>query len=108
MKKYDKATEQSVASLHGQLNELYTKIANTLSVALDSEDSDERLMAINLTSPALLTSMTNWIKHNNVTCSPGDTDDFSELHRQLADKRKRRKGVQDVSYGDDPDEIELQ
>lgn len=86
-----RATESEVASLHGQLNDLYKKTAETLATALESDDEETRLMAINLTSPALLTSMANWVKMNNVTCQPEDVQSTQDLADKLRNKRQEAK-----------------
>lgn len=86
-----RATESQVAILHGELNNLYKKIAGTLAKALDSDDEEERLMAINLTSPSMLTSMANWVKMNNVTCQPDEVQEVDAFAEKLKNKRQAAK-----------------
>ena len=41
-----KATETDVAELHGKINTLFVKVANTLLEGLDSEDKDDVMISV--------------------------------------------------------------
>lgn len=86
-----RARENDVASLHGKLNNLYTRTAETLLEALESSDEETRLMAINLTSPSMLTSMANWVKQNNVTCQPEEVQEVDDFANKLQNKRREAR-----------------
>lgn len=83
-----KASESELSELHGKLNLLYTHTANTILQALDSESSETKLEALKLASPALLTSMANWVKMNGITCQPEDVAETSDLMESLKKKRE--------------------
>lgn len=87
----NRATETDIADLHGKINRLYLSAAETLLESLESDDDETRLMAVNLASPQLLTSMSNWVKQNNVTCQPEEVKAVDEFAEQLKQKRKNAK-----------------
>ena len=86
-----KASESQIADLHGKLTVLYKLTAEVLLEQLGSDDEDVRAAAAAYVSPALLTSMQNWCRMNNVTCQPEDTNEIDELQKQLAENKKRAR-----------------
>jgi len=73
-----KATEQELADLHADLAKAYRR-------ALQGEE----------VSPALLTSVANFLKHNNISADPEEDDTLKDLREQAREK---------VVYPFDPNE----
>lgn len=83
------ASESEVGKLHSNVNRIYTNISDKLLTMLDSKDKDEVLVGLSMCSPAMLTSMSGWVKQNDVTCQPEDVETVAKNKELLKDKRKR-------------------
>lgn len=96
-----KATDRLLGELHG-------KLAKTMIAALEMSDTAEFLLqeygeelpeAVydflsknTITNPALLTSISKFLKDNDITCAVEDNDEMSDLEQRLKTKQRRRVG----------------
>lgn len=72
----------STASLH----ELHRKLAEQLKNTLDRDINDDMP-----TDAATLSVISNFLKNNNITCDPADTDTTSKLQEQFKEQARIRE-----------------
>lgn len=84
------ASETEVGRLHAALNRINLRVSEQLLEMLDSDDEEVRRAGLAACSPALLTSMCNWVRQNSVTCQPDEVEDVAANTELL--KRKRNRG----------------
>lgn len=94
------ATEKDVGTLHSIINKLYTNVGRNLLEGLDSEDETVRALATEACSPAMLTSMSNWVKQNSITCQPEEVEQVIQNKELLKQKRRRGSAKASISYID--------
>lgn len=92
------ASEAEVGKLHAAVNQIHLRIANRLLNMFDSEDPEMQVAALAACSPALLTSMGNWVRQNSVTCQPDAVEDVAANMELLQRKRKRGAGLIEVPF----------
>lgn len=83
------ATEGDVGALHSRITKIYTIVGDRILSKLDSNDVDEIEEGLALCSPAMLTSMSGWVKQNDVTCLPEDVETVAKNKGLLKDKKRR-------------------
>lgn len=80
------------ASTVGELNELHALIAKSLTQRI-TQDIDDNIP----TDAATLGAAIKFLKDNNVTADPADSDDLAELRNKLKEQAaSRRKSVGNV------------
>lgn len=80
------------ASTVGELNELHVLIAKSLKQRIE-QDIDDNIP----TDAATLGAAIKFLKDNNVTADPADSDDLAELRNKLKEQAaQRRKTVGNV------------
>lgn len=80
------------ASTVGELNELHALIAKSLKQRIE-QDIDDNIP----TDAATLGAAIKFLKDNNVTADPADSDDLAELRNKLKEQAaQRRKTVGNV------------
>ena len=102
MAKNETATESSLSALHAQIArvmkrelDVYESAQNWFLKFGDTPYTTEDGETVEFPQPpqmppALLSAITKFLKDNDVTAVPEDSDELSELEQALAVKRKRR------------------
>lgn len=108
----NKATEN-------ELGELHSRLARAMKQALEASDEAVRLLE-NIdpeevpaevlvfikkhaaANPSLLTAIAKFLKDNDITCAPSDSEELSELEETLS--KKRRRSVGNVVHIEDDNE----
>lgn len=94
------ASEHEVGKLHAALNRINLRVSEQLLEMLDSDDPEVRRAGLAACSPALLTSMGNWVRQNSVTCQPDEVEDIAANAELLNRKRKRGQALLEIPYTD--------
>lgn len=94
------ASEADVGRLHSAINRINLRISEQLLEMLDSDDEEVRRAGLAACSPALLTSMCNWVRQNSVTCQPDEVEDIAANTALLQSKRKRGQALIEVPLTD--------
>lgn len=85
------ASEEAVGRVHAKINRIYEIAGDAILSKLESSDPDEVAEGMAMCSPAMLTSMTGWVKHNSVTALPDSIEKVSK--NSVALKEKKRRGA---------------
>lgn len=96
-----------MAATEKRLGELHTKVAEVLIDALEGEElpgyTDEETGEIYepkrmLPSAAIIAAATKFLKDNEITCAPSESNAIGELENKMAERRRRREaGVIDFA-----------
>lgn len=95
------ATEKAVGILHSKITGIHTMVSTKILELLESGEEDKIMEGLAYCSPALLTSMGNWVKQNDVTCQPEDVENLAKNRELLKQKRRRGRDLANISYIDD-------
>jgi hypothetical protein len=83
------ATDADVGRLHRATTKIYLAVSDKIINKLESTDDEEIQEGLALCSPAILTSMSNWVKRNDVTCQPEEMEAVNKNKGLLKDKKRR-------------------
>lgn len=97
-----RASEKVLAQLHSQLAATMTKSLqqNEWAQNLLDEYAEELpravvkfLEAASASNPALMAAVSKFLKDNEITCQPDDSEELSELAQTLKNKPRRVSGI---------------
>ncbi|WCD56180.1 small terminase subunit [Caulobacter phage KSC] len=90
-----------MAASEGKLGDLHDKVAEVLIKALDGttipaviDEETGEVQAEEVFMPpsaAWITAATQFLKNNNITCTPSSDNSLGELEQKLKDNQERRK-----------------
>lgn len=104
------AKESQLGALHEKVATVMVRILDQVEKAQDNfeqimeavdtadEDLQEKLKDLVMpeVSPAMLSAMTKFLSDNKITCLPEESKAMSDLEKELATKRTRRRPVGNI------------
>ena len=91
-----------MAASERKLGELHNKVAEVLMDALEGEelpgymDGEVEVEAKRIPpSAAIIAAATKFLKDNEITCTPSESNVLGELEQKMAERRKRRGLIAD-------------
>jgi hypothetical protein len=92
------ATDAALGALH---EALATVIASQVKATMQEFDEEGNVIEGAETysaTPALLTVAARFLKDNNITCTVEDSKGLSSLTDELAERKKRRGNISNISF----------
>jgi hypothetical protein len=90
------ASDSTLAALHEAISIVLAAQVKEVMVEVDEETGKET--ETYSATPALLTVAARFLKDNNITCTIEDSKGLSELTDELAQRKKRRDNISNISY----------
>lgn len=93
------ADERALGALHTKVAEVLTRALDGQDLPTGEQDADgNELMQKLEPSAAIITSAIQFLKNNNITCTPSKDNALGELEEKMRQRRDRRKpGKSDLS-----------
>ena len=103
MGKRKPASNDKLSALHEALAVVIAaQVSETaLALATDAEelcDDEGNALVYYTATPALLTVAARFLKDNDITCTVEDSEGLSSLQDQLAERKKRKNKIRDISF----------
>jgi len=87
----NRASESQVAEAHSRVTKVINKVLKIYEERLEEYEAGGSTEIFVEPSPAFITVATRFLKDNQITCAPEDSEEVSELQARLAKKRDRKK-----------------
>lgn len=86
------ANEQALGNLHNKVAEVLTELLDGTDIPTGEEDEDGNAVVTKLPpSAAVITSAIQFLKNNNITCTPAEDNRLGELEKKFEERRKKLK-----------------